>query len=333
MEHIIIIGHGSPKKEANNIDAVCRLLHARLHPGCAGQCVRDAYLQFSEPDIPAAIRRSVYEGADKIVIHPFFLSAGMHATRDIPELINEARSKYPGVRFVYTEPLGIHEKLISLVQERIMSAEGMMPAEIEQRSFEIIGEETDLDGLPAEQIPIIKRVIHATADFEFRQTLVFHPGAIAAGLKAIRAGKDILTDVEMVRSGINKKALAAFGGKVICRLQEGEDKGKESGRTRAEQGIELALTEKNNVGIIAVGNAPTALLRVIELFESGHGIQNSESGILVVGVPVGFVKALESKALLASRSFPFITNMSRKGGSPVAAAIINALIQMAGEQK
>jgi precorrin-8X/cobalt-precorrin-8 methylmutase len=343
MENIILIGHGSPKKDANNIELTGRLLHSTIHPDCRQQCVKVSYLQFAEPEITDAIKECVEGGAKKIIIHPYFLSNGMHVTKDIPEMIKEAEGMYPDVEFIYTEPLGIHEKLVRVVMERIHSANGLKPHDIEKRSFEIISEELDLSDAPPEQLPIIKRVIHATADFEFKNTLVFHPNAIKAGIDAIKSGKAILTDVEMVKTGINRKLLEKWGGKVICNIQKSEgtvpdlrterSRVVESGlshSTKAEIGIESALRENNNIGIIAIGNAPTALLKVIEMFNSPiHPFTHSP--ILVVGVPVGFVKALESKALLAAQKFPFITNLSRKGGTPVAVAIVNALLKITEE--
>lgn len=181
-------------------------------------------------------------------------------------------------------------------------------------------------------------MIHATADFDFKNTLTFHPDAVAQGLAAIKAGKNILTDVEMVKTGINKKWLSQWGGSVICRIQSTEDGAQSTDkRTRAEIGIEKALRENNNIGIIAIGNAPTALIKTIDLltnseppigsFEGRLRTRNSE--LLVIGVPVGFVKAVESKALLAVQQFPFITALGRKGGTPVAVAIVNALLKMA----
>jgi len=197
--------------------------------------------------------------------------------------------------------------------------------DIEKRSFEIISEEVDLSDVPKKYLPIVKRVIHATADFEFKKTLVFHADAIKTGIQAIQSGKDILTDIEMVKTGINKKLLEKWGGKVICNIPARD---RTSGnKTRAERGIESALKEDSNIGILAIGNAPTALLKTIELLNSSFACLP----ILVVGVPVGFVNALESKTLLAAQKFPFITNLSRKGGTPVAVAIVNALLQMAGD--
>jgi precorrin-8X/cobalt-precorrin-8 methylmutase len=146
----------------------------------------------------------------------------------------------------------------------------------------------------------------------------------------------------MVKTGINKKWLSQWGGKVICCIQNtgaqgaaGEASGVGSSelgvKTRAEIGIEAALRENPNIGIIAIGNAPTALIRTISLLNSELRTRNSE--LLVVGVPVGFVKAVESKAQLAEQSFPFITALGRKGGTPVAVAIVNALLKIAFEDK
>jgi precorrin-8X/cobalt-precorrin-8 methylmutase len=279
-----------------------------------------------------AIKSCAHDGARKIIIHPYFLMSGMHVTSDIPGIIKEAGEAFPDVEFIYTEPLGIHSKLAQIVQERIQAAPGLKPEEIEKKSFEIISEEIDLSDVPSERLPIIKRVIHSTADFEFRHSLVFHPDAIKTGLAAIKAGKDILTDIEMVKAGINKKLLSRWGGKVVCNLQQTAVSSQQSAdKTKSEMGIEAALKEKNDIGIIAIGNAPTALLKTIEILNDSK-LRTLNSELLVVGVPVGFVKAIESKALLAEQKFPFITNLSRKGGTPVAVAIVNALLKIADEE-
>jgi precorrin-8X/cobalt-precorrin-8 methylmutase len=336
-ESILLLGHGSPKKDANNLERVGKMLHGMMHAGCTEDCVKIAYLQFAEPGIMDAIKGCVEQGAKKVILHPFFLSAGQHVTKDIPGMIAVARDLYPDVKFIYTEPLGVHEKLAHIVLERISAAEDLAPQAIEKRSFDILSAEADLSSIPADRLPIVQRVIHATADFEFKNTLTFHPDAVACGLKAIKAGKDILTDVEMVKTGINKRWLSPWGGKVICSIQntgaQGSSEPVAEGKilTRAERGIEAALKENRNIGIIAIGNAPTALFKAIELLNSP-----AFSGgplPLVVGVPVGFVKAVESKALLAEQKFPFITALGRKGGTPAAVAIVNALLKIAGEIK
>ncbi len=335
MESIILIGHGSPKKDANRLGIIADMLHRALHPGCAAGCVRVAYMEFAEPSIPETLDREARRGAKKIIIHPFFLNAGVHVTKDIPEMIGAAESRHPGVEFVYTEPLGVHEKLIQVVIERIHGATFSAPGDIEKKSFEIISEEADFGDVPDLHAPIVKRVIHSTADFEFKKTLVFHPDAVRAGIDAIRAGRNILTDIEMVKAGINKRLLGKWGGRVICHIADEEAAriSEETGKTRAEISIEKGLSE--NAGIVAIGNAPTALLKVIGILTGTGALQCAPTNSLplVVGVPVGFVKALESKALLSNQEFPFITNLSRKGGTPVAVAIVNALLKMASEEE
>jgi precorrin-8X/cobalt-precorrin-8 methylmutase len=330
MEKIVLVGHGSPKQDANNVEIIAGMVHRALHPNCADACVKVAYLQFARPDIETVIDTCVSDGARRVIVHPFFLYSGMHVTRDIPDVIADAAHRYPGVEFIYTDPLGTHEGLAGIVMERINSVRFPVPRAIEERSFEIISGETDLSDVPEEQLPIVTRVIHATADFEFKQSLTFHPEAVRTGIDAIRAGKDILTDVEMVRTGINKRLLTRWGGTVLCGIQA-DAGGTEDHRqkTRAEQGIEKVLKENEHIGIVAIGNAPTALMKVIDLF--GPGCSRTLPLPLVVGVPVGFVKALESKSLLALQAFPFITNLSRKGGTPAAVAIVNALLKMAAE--
>jgi precorrin-8X/cobalt-precorrin-8 methylmutase len=173
----------------------------------------------------------------------------------------------------------------------------------------------------------MQRVIHATGDFSFGDNMRFSPGAIEAGIKAIREGKDILTDVTMVAAGISKAMLAKWGGKVICRVADPEvaARAKIENKTRSELAIEMSLDK--NIGIVAMGNAPTALIQTIK---SVAAMQPAEAP-LVVGVPVGFVNASESKALLVEENSCYITSLGRKGGSPVAAAIVNALIRLAAE--
>jgi precorrin-8X/cobalt-precorrin-8 methylmutase len=331
VEVILLAGHGSPKDDANNIEQVAGLLHNVIHPGCCKDCVRVAYLQFARPDIREALEKCIAEGASRIIVHPYFLSSGMHVTKDIPEIIEGVKAMAPDVEFIYTEPLGINSKLVQVVLERIEEATGISPQGIEEKSFELLSKEVDLSDVPPERLPIVQRVIHSTADFEFKNSLRFHPEAINTGVAAIRAGRDILTDVEMVRAGINKRLLSKWGGRVLCGItKETGHEMEEAKMTRAEKGIAQALAENDNIGIIAIGNAPTALLKTIEILNSSHATARS---LLVVGVPVGFVRAIESKALLARQDFPFITNLSRKGGTPVAVAIVNALLKMAEGNK
>ncbi len=206
------------------------------------------------------------------------------------------------------------------------------PEAIEARSFAIIKEEfaerTGLrpEDLPASHFAIIQRVIHATGDFDFARSMTFHPQAVTAAITALRAGMDIVTDVNMVAAGINQRLLAPWGGKVICRIAEPDIAELAASRqaTRAETAIKEAL--KTRPGIVAIGNAPTALLRLLDLIAD---LPADDRPRLIVGVPVGFVNAEESKQILTHKDYPFITSLGRKGGSSIAAAIINALLKLA----
>ena len=199
------------------------------------------------------------------------------------------------------------------------------PAEIEQRSMEIIASEMGTTSFTQEQLPIVKRCIHTSADFDYVKNLRFTTGAVAAGLAAIRTGCTIVTDTQMARSGINKKVLGKFGGQAVCFMSD-EDvaaEAKARGETRATVSMERAAALMGPV-ILAVGNAPTALVRACELMEAG-----TFSPALVIGVPVGFVNVVESKELLASMPGEHIIAMGRKGGSNIAATICNAMLYMA----
>ena len=119
MEIIIIVGHGSLEKEAGNIEFVADSLHRMIHGECRDNCVRAAYLQFLDPDLRGAIKAGVEDGAKKIIVHPYFLSSGVHVSKNIPEIVNDADKSYPDVEFVCTEHLGTHTKLVEVVLERI----------------------------------------------------------------------------------------------------------------------------------------------------------------------------------------------------------------------
>ncbi|MFA7383892.1 MAG: precorrin-8X methylmutase [Desulfurivibrionaceae bacterium] len=203
------------------------------------------------------------------------------------------------------------------------------PEEIEAESFRIIAEELGPTDFDPRTFKVVQRVIHATGDFSFAESLIFHPRAIDAGIGALRAGRNILTDVNMGAAGVSKGLLAPWGGRVICKVASPgiAEVAKERGLTRSEVAIEQGLAE--NIGIVSVGNAPTALLKVMDCWP--NLAEDLRPGLLV-GVPVGFVNAAESKELLSEKTYPFITCRGRKGGTPVAVAIVNALIRLAREE-
>jgi len=203
--------------------------------------------------------------------------------------------------------------------------EKVKPAEIEQRSFEIITEELgDFQLVPGTE-PIVKRCIHTSADFDYAQNLVFSPGAVEKALAALREGAVIVTDTQMGKAGINKKKLAEYGGEVLCFMSD-EDvaaRAKELGTTRATASMEKAAGLRKKV-IFAIGNAPTALVCLYELIQEGR-----ISPELIIGVPVGFVNVVQSKELILSlKDTPYIVAKGRKGGSNIAACICNALLYM-----
>ena len=199
------------------------------------------------------------------------------------------------------------------------------PMDIERRSFEIITQLLGEQVIPAENELVVKRVIHTTADFDYAENLAFSDHAVAQGIAALRAGCDIVTDTQMARSGINKRVLERFGGEVLCFMSDVDvaNEAKERGVTRATVSMERAARLKGPL-ILALGNAPTALVRACELMEAGE-----LSPALVIGVPVGFVNVVESKELLLTEQVPYIVARGRKGGSNVAACICNAMLYLA----
>ena len=203
----------------------------------------------------------------------------------------------------------------------------MKPQDIEKRSFEIITEELGTRAFPDGIAEVVKRVIHTTADFDYAQSLCFTPDAVARGVAALRQGVPIVTDTNMAKSGISHKMAEKFGCLLNCYMAD-EGVAKEAASretTRAVVSVEKAA--KDNPGcIMVVGNAPTALMRIRELYDEGTFAPR-----LVIGVPVGFVNVVEAKEEIIESGMPYIVARGRKGGSNVAAAIMNALFYMAAD--
>ncbi len=203
----------------------------------------------------------------------------------------------------------------------------MKPDDIEKLSFDIIEKEAGDHGFAPDAWAVVARMIHTSADFDYLESVRIHPRAIAAGIGAIQAGRPVITDTNMARAGIRKMDLAGFGCEVRCDMADPfiAEIAKKNGTTRALAAVD-AQAEAMAGGIYVVGNAPTALLRLIALIREG-----TAAPALVVGLPVGFVNAAESKAELLDAGVPYITNIGRKGGSNVAAAVVNALVLLAGK--
>lgn len=209
------------------------------------------------------------------------------------------------------------EKIINGIQ-----FENVPPKEIEKRSFEILTGELLDRTFDKEEEPVIKRVIHTTADFDYVDNLCFSKDVVKIAKKAIENGACIVTDTQMARAGINKKTLARYGGEVFCFMSD-KDVAIEAAQrriTRATVSMEKMCDIDRDI-IVAVGNAPTALIRLYELIKEGKVMPKA-----IIGVPVGFVNVVQAKELIMQAGVPYIVAKGRKGGSNVAAAICNALL-------
>ena len=203
------------------------------------------------------------------------------------------------------------------------------PAQIEARSMEIIRSELK-QSLPPENEAVILRAIHTTADFDYAENLSFSPNAVQRGVEALLAGADIVTDTTMAMSGINKRVLAKFGGQVYNYIADDDvaSEARDRGITRAAVSMERAAAMGKPL-VYAIGNAPTALVRLYEMWCDG----TLPTPALIVGVPVGFVNVVEAKELTMRMDCPWIVARGRKGGSNLAAAICNALLYIASRNE
>ena len=207
--------------------------------------------------------------------------------------------------------------------------ENVQPREIETRSFEIITEELgDHKFQPGTEL-IVKRCIHTSADFEYADSLYFSEGAVEQAIEAIKNGASIVTDTQMAKAGINKKALGKFGGEVFCFMSDEDvaEQAKTQGTTRATASMDKAAAMDRPL-IFAIGNAPTALVRLYELIQ-----EKKIRPELIIGVPVGFVNVVQSKELIMKTDVPYIVAKGRKGGSNIAACICNALLYMMDDRR
>lgn len=206
--------------------------------------------------------------------------------------------------------------------------ENVRPQDIEKKSFEIITQELGDTPLILGTEMIVKRCIHTSADFDYAQNLCFSEDAVEKAREAIRNGVSIVTDTQMAKAGINKKTLAKYGGQVHCFMSDEDvaQAAKANGTTRATACIDKAAAMDENF-IFAIGNAPTALVRLYELIQ-----EEKIRPALIIGVPVGFVNVVQSKELIMKTEIPYIVAKGRKGGSNIAACICNALMYLDGRQ-
>jgi precorrin-8X/cobalt-precorrin-8 methylmutase len=341
---LILIGHGSKlPHNRENLEKIAATLRGRGK----FRTVEIAFMTRDVPTVNEAVDIVTAKGVSKIVLVPAFLAAGVHTTEDIPGLIGvkekELQLKSKGVKLVYGEPLGSDERIADILEEKAFKAIGQevkkdaeildaysvpKSGKIVDKSMmlirEAIGE--DLKKLPREKVPIVERVVHTTADPEFAKLMVISDDAVKAGIEAIKAGAKVVSDVKMIKAGINDARLKKFGSKVYTYMNDERamDLAKKEGLTRAAAAMRLAIQDGLDGAVVLIGNAPTAAFELADQIKAGK-----VKPALIVAVPVGFVGAAESKEVVEKLPVPYIISRGRRGGSTIAVAVFNALLTMA----
>ena len=341
---LIIIGHGS--KLPHNQETLEKLAGI-LRKRSKFDIVEIAFMVRNKPEIPEVIEKVVKQGIRKIVLVPTFLAHGVHTKQEIPEILKlkqeESALKAQGVEIIYGEPLGSDERIAEIIEEKALRALGQESSEATQAddastltastnmfktSIGIIrGLVGDvLEKAPKTHAPIIERVVHTTADPEFAKLLVIQEKAIEAGVAAIKAGAKIITDVKMVRAGINEKRGGKFGGRIFTYINDERTikLAKQESITRSAAAMRLAIKDGVDNSIIVIGNAPTAAFELAKAVKQGLA-----KPALIIATPVGYVGAAESKETVSKLPIPYVIIKGPKGGSALAVAVFNALLAMA----
>ncbi|MFC2050523.1 precorrin-8X methylmutase [Chloroflexota bacterium] len=339
---IIIICHGSRGERgdvevAEVLKRITEGVKSLLPPGVE---VIGAALQFNHPTLEEAVGSLAMREVKQIVIMPYFLFSGRHITEHIPQLVEKLKGIYPEKQFTIADPLGSEEYFIGSVAKRIEEAVPSLrqnvrispspPEAIEQQSMEI-AEKFLLpsSNMSAEERSVTKRIVHASGDPQVASSIKFSPSAISSGLSAIAKGSPIFTDVRMVAAGVNDHLVEMCGCSITCAMDETREltQTNEQDTTRAAASMRHLGTRLNGA-IVTIGNAPTALLALLDLID-----HEEIKPALVLGMPVGFVQAKESKDELMKRNIPYITVAGTRGGSAMATAAVNALLKIAAERK
>ncbi|APV45114.1 precorrin-8X/cobalt-precorrin-8 methylmutase [Dehalogenimonas formicexedens] len=333
---VIILSHGSPKADSviPIMTGLCARLKRYLAPGVE---IRWAAMQFNHPTLAESAATLYDEGFRNVVVMPYFLYSGQHVSHDIPGMMDEISKQYSDLKLKLAGTLDRAESLIELVAERLGtaspellphfedSAVASRPEDIEALSMEII--EANLPELPfnRSEKEVVKRLIHASGEIPLASKIQMTSGAVDSGIAALRAGKGVFTDVRMVGAGVNRANAEKLGVQVFCALDEKDlaDEAKATNQTRSAVAIKR-LADRIDGAIVAIGNAPTALYALLDLIDAGQ-----VRPALVIGMPVGFVQAKESKEALVKRDVPYITVRGTRGGSNLAAAAVNALMKLA----
>ncbi len=345
---LILIGHGSKlPHNQENLEKLADILRERS----GFKLVEIAFMIRNTPTIPEAIDTLAKKKVSKIVLVPVFLAPGVHTTQEIPEMIEvknqESQLSKKGIRLFYGEPIGADECIAVILEEKALKALGedwehrhapfkgtsmaTYPAtstRIYEQSMTLIRPEIQgvLAKAPKNQISIIERVVHTTADPEFAKLLAISAEAVDAGVAAIKAGAKIVTDTKMIKAGIHEARVQRFGGEILTYIDDprASKMATEESITRSTAAVRLAVADGADGAIFLIGNAPTAA------FELAEQIKKSKvKPALIVAVPVGYVGAAESKEEIAKLPIPYIITRGRKGSSTIAVAIFNALLAMA----
>ena len=331
----IVLGHGSKVEETREIlKGIAATLRSRLQ----SEFVRYAALQFNEPDLPEVIESLADEGVTELIIMPLFMVDGNHIRQDIPEIIRDEEAKYPALKIKVAEHIGPDVRIADILIERANEllaggfgangGNGLKigdPAKIEQESFRIIDAVADLEGFSDKEKAVVKRMIHASGDLTLSGVVAMSAGAVEAGVDALRSCCPIITDVRMVAVGISDGRTCIHDNNVLCRIDDKavEDDARRAGKTRSAMAMR-SLANHADGAVIAIGNAPTALFELLDIAKEGV-----VKPALVVGTPVGFVGAAESKEALMRAGLNYITVRGTRGGSALAASAINALLKIA----
>jgi precorrin-8X/cobalt-precorrin-8 methylmutase len=333
---IIVLVHGSRGSRGRvEVEMALDRIVEGLKPYVASEVrVIGAALQFNQPTLEEAVESLAGSGVERIIIVPYFLFSGRHLTEHVPQMLADLQHSHTGVQFLVADNLGLDDYFIGLLAKRIRQAAPDVALQavsnrglsIESESMKIVDNLIHLpDNLTEDEIVVVKRIVHASGDPEIVGSIKFGGSAVASGVGALSLGHPIYTDVRMVLAGIDGRLADILGCPLSCTLDTMATSPlpNQMNITRSAAAI-YHLGEKLDGAVVAIGNAPTALFALLDLIEGGKARPS-----LVIGMPVGFVKADESKQELMKQGIPYITVAGTRGGSPMAAATVNALLRIA----
>jgi precorrin-8X/cobalt-precorrin-8 methylmutase len=341
---LILIGHGSKLPYSQE---TVKKLAEKVKKHTSFDVVETCFMVINKPAIPEIMETVAKQGFTKIAFIPTFLAHGVHTKQEIPEILEtkqkELGLKAQGVEIVYGEPLGPDERIAEILEEKAQRILGQDTREVTKvREASNLAASTSmyktsmniirpliseaLEKAPETHAPIIERVVHTTADPEFAKLVVINKGAVEAGVSAIKSGAKIITDVKMVKAGINETRIKRFGGQTVTYVDEDRavKLAKQESITRSAAAMRLAVKDGLDNAIIVIGNAPTAAFELAKAVKHG-----SAKPALIIATPVGYVGAAESKQEIATLPVPFVVIQGPKGGSALAVAVLNALLGMA----